>query len=192
MDWAMALFVLCSLAGLLMVVGSLALLWKGRIYLDTEGKSVSQVELPLGIKFGTQFPVLIMFLFGAFLLIFPVYYDKNICPDLALHSKTFPQMVKVIGKVNSPTKLDVYAIVDEQPNAQNDVVLWVPFKRDARYRVVFSSNDTELVSQPFTLEGLEPYVLREVKLEKPSETASPEATKNPVKTVADAEISKYK
>jgi hypothetical protein len=64
MDWAMALFVLSSVAGFVLVTGSLILLWKGRIILDTEGKSVSQVELPLGFKFSTQFPVLVMFFFG--------------------------------------------------------------------------------------------------------------------------------
>jgi len=192
MDWAMALFVLSSVAGFVLVTGSLILLWKGRIILDTEGKSVSQVELPLGFKFSTQFPVLIMFFFGVFLLIFPVYYDKNVCPDLLLHKKTFPEMVAVTGKVSAPTGVDVYAVVDVQNNAQNEVALRVPFRQDARYRVVFSANNLVLDSDSFILEKLGPVTLRDRILQSPGPSTPAIDTSRTVQKVTAQEESNFK
>ena len=170
MDWSMVLFILCSLAGLVMVMGSIFLLWKGRIYLDTEGKSVSKVELPLGIKFGTQFPVLIMFLFGVFLLIFPVYYAKNICPNLALHTKTFPEMVKVTGRVKTQTPINVYAVIAEQPMTNDDVIFNVPFIKNVPYRIMYSGKDG--VIGPIAIFSLDdpskPYEFRETQVSSTS------------------------
>ncbi|HEX8650739.1 MAG TPA: hypothetical protein VF708_07850 [Pyrinomonadaceae bacterium] len=177
MDWTMALFILSSVAGIIMVIGSLFLLYKGRIYLDSEGKSVSQVELPLGIKFSTQFPVLVMFLFGAFLLIFPIHYAKNICPDLSLHSKVFPQMVTVKGKVISKDvkdRIDVYAIVDEQSNAHDEVILNVPFRLNGRYQIMYSTNNRVLDSVPFMLEKPDqPITLRDVAVQSSMQSIAP-------------------
>lgn len=170
MDWSMVLFILCSVAGLVMVMGSIFLLWKGRIYLDTQGKSVSRVELPLGIKFGTQFPVLVMFLFGVFLLIFPVYYAKNICPNLPLHSKRFPEMVKVTGKVKTPIPINVYAVIAEQPMTSDDVIFNVPFVKDAPYRIMYSGKDG--VIGPIAIFSLDdpskPYQFRETQVQSTS------------------------
>ncbi|HEU0144062.1 MAG TPA: hypothetical protein VFQ47_04690 [Nitrososphaera sp.] len=169
MDWSMALFLLCSVAGMVMVLGSLFLLWQGRIYLDTEGKTVSEISLPLGIKFGTQFPVLIMFLFGVFMLIFPVYYAKNICPNLPLHAKTFPEMVKVSGRVKTLTPIDVYAVIAEQPMTNNDVIFNLPFVKNAPYRIMYSDkkgNIGPIVT--FSLDDPKPYEFRETQVETTS------------------------
>jgi hypothetical protein len=170
MDWSIVLFILCSLAGLVMVMGSIFLLWKGRIYLDNKGKSVSKVELPLGIKFGTQFPVLIMFLFGVFLLIFPVYYAKNICPNLPLHAKRFPEMVKVTGKVKTPIPVNVYAVIAEQPMTRDNVIFNVPFVKDVPYRIMYSGKDG--VIGPIDVFSLDdpskPYEFRETQVQSAS------------------------
>jgi len=167
MDWYMALYALCSVAGLLMVLGSLFLLWKGRIYLDNEGQSVTTFEVPMGIKFSTQFPVLIMFLFGAVLLVYPVYYAKNVCPDPSLHARRFPVMVTMTGKVISSKPIDVYAVVDESDKVQNDLTLSVPFKEDARYRVMYSNDKGEIIpSDPFRLpKDSLVFALRDIKVE---------------------------
>lgn len=167
MDWSMALFLLSSVAGMVMVLGSLFLLWKGRIYLDTEGKTVSEISLPLGIKFGTQFPVLIMFLFGVFLLIFPVYYAKNICPNLPLHAKTFPEMVKVSGKVKTPTPINVYAVIAGQSMAQDDVFFRLPFMKDATYQILYSDLSTGVIGSiaTFSLDDPDkPYEFKETQV----------------------------
>ena len=138
-----SLFLLCSVAGLIMVVGSLFLLWRGRIYLDHKGEQLTKIELPLGIKFSSQFPVLIMFFFGVILLIYPPYYfgktyhDANLCPDKTLHAKNFPEMVQVTSVFSSTAPVNVYAVVDWQDSVRDKAILEVPFKQDARYRLLY-------------------------------------------------------
>lgn len=163
LDWTP--YILSSAAGLILVIGCLFLLWKGRIVLDTEGKSVSQIELPLGIKFATQFPVLIIFLLGVVLLLCPIYQARNICVDLLLHNKTFPEMVRVSGKVLSKEPVDVFAIVDEQSNTQSDVILSVPFRKDARYRVFYAVNNQVIENSSFSLINSEPITLQAYEIQ---------------------------
>jgi hypothetical protein len=135
-----------------MVTGSLILLWKGRIYLDAKGQKLSRVQLPIGITLSTHAPVLVLFLFGVFLLVFPVYYDKNICPDLLLHTKTFPEMVDVTAPVKSPKPIDIYAIVAERDKIQNEVTFSVPYGKNIQYRVMYAdSNGNISLSDPFSL-----------------------------------------
>lgn len=136
MNWTMSLFALCSLTGLVMVVGSLFLLWKGRIILEKQGDnySASEVELPLGFKIKTQFPVLVMFLFGAFLLAFPIHC----CPPL--------EMVTLTGKVNWNKPVEVYVVVDSQTtDANQGINLRVPYVKDRRYLVKYKVTDGGLL-----------------------------------------------
>ena len=152
MAWLMVLSVVCSVAGLLLVMGSLLLLWRGRIFLDAQGKDVSHVELPMGIKLDTHAPVLIMFLFGVFMLVFPVYYNKNGCPDPELHNKAFPEMVKVTAPIKSPRPVDVYAIVAEQDKISNEAIFNVPFGKNIQYRVIYADSGGNFsFSDPFSL-----------------------------------------
>jgi hypothetical protein len=152
MDWTAALFILCSAAGLVLVIGSLLLLWRGRIFLDHEGQNVSHVDLPMGIKLDTHAPVLVMFLFGVFMLVFPVYYNKNICPDPLLHGKAFPEMVQVTVPIKSPRPIDVYAIVAEQDKIQNQATFNLPFGKNIQYRVILGDGTGNFsFSDPFSL-----------------------------------------
>ncbi|MGB7922529.1 MAG: hypothetical protein WCF57_04735 [Pyrinomonadaceae bacterium] len=194
MDLYILLFFLCSLAGMLMVLGSLFLLWKGRIYLDTEGKSVSNVELPLGIKFGTQFPVLVMFLFGVFMLIFPIYYARNICPNLPLHAKTFPEMVKVTGKVKTKFPVTIYAVIDDQTMSSKDVIFNVPFVKNARYRIMYSGNDGVIGEiDTFSLDDPgKPYEFRETEVQATSKTNQILEIPKQAETVPQNVIDAYK
>jgi hypothetical protein len=107
-----------------------------------------------------------MFLFGVVLLMYPIYYAKNICPDLSLHTRKFPLMVTMTGKVISSKPIDVYAVVDESDKVQNDLTLSVPFKEDARYRVMYSNDKGEIIStDPFRLPNASPFALRDIKVE---------------------------
>ncbi|HEX9629822.1 MAG TPA: hypothetical protein VF961_07375 [Pyrinomonadaceae bacterium] len=167
-----SLFLLCSVAGLIMVVGSLFLLWKGRIVLDHAGQQVSQIDLPGGIKISTQFPVLIMFFLGVVLLVYPPYYfgktyhDANLCPNPALHSMQFPEMVEVTSNVHSPTPIDVYAVVGWQDRARNSVTFQLPYKKGGLYRLLYSDGRGGVIpSDPFTLEDLKPRTLRDIQIE---------------------------
>jgi hypothetical protein len=158
-----------------MVVGSLFLLWKGRIVLDHAGQQVSQIDLPGGIKISTQFPVLIMFFLGVVLLVYPPYYfgktyhDANLCPNLALHAMQFPEMVEVTSNVRSPTPIDVYAVVGWQDKARNSVTFQLPFKKGGLYRLLYSDGRGGVIpSDPFILDDLKPHTLRDIQIEAPA------------------------
>jgi hypothetical protein len=172
----LAPYILSSAAGLVLVIGCLFLLWKGRIVLDTEGKSVSQIELPGGVRFATQFPVLILFALGVVLLIFPLYQARNICADPTLHKKNFPEMVRITGKIVSARPIDVFAIVDEQSDTHDAVLLTVPFRKDARYRVLYSLNNQVLENSSISLTNTDPYKLDEFEYQTTPEAAGPQPT----------------
>jgi len=167
-----SLFLLCSVAGLIMVVGSLFLLWRGRIYLDDKGNP-TQIELPMGIKFSTQVPVLVMFFFGVVMVVFPPYHfgktyrDANLCPDKSFHTKQFPEMVSVTGNVFSPTPIDVYAVVGWQDKVRNTVLMELPFKRGGLYRLIYSDGRGGYIpSDTFTLDDVKPPLkLRDIRIE---------------------------
>jgi hypothetical protein len=156
-----------------MVTGSLFLLWRGRIYLDPAGEKVSEVVLPMGIRISTQFPVLIMFFLGVVLLIYPPYHrgksyhDANLCQDLLLHRKQFPEMVAITSKVSTPKPIDVYAVVGWQDKVQNNIVLELPFKKDGLYRLIYSYSDGTgplTFSDVFQLRESKPINLQDIVL----------------------------
>lgn len=146
MDWNLSLFILSSVAGLVLTIGSLFLLWKGRIVLDNQGNSVSEMELPFGFKLKTQFPVLLMFLLGAFMIFLPQYYKAKECIDFNAH-KDKP-LVRLTGEVESDEDLEVYAIVDAQKaNTDTKVELTVPYLQHRHYSVLYLRRDGTLEKQ---------------------------------------------
>lgn len=190
----LAPFILSSAAGLVLVVGCLFLLWKGRIVLDTEGKNVSKIELPLGINVATDFPVLILFALGVVLLLVPVYQARNICADLSLHKKSFPEMVKISGKIVSAEAMDVFAVVDEQSNTHDMVLLNVPFKKDTRYRVLYSLNNQVLENSSIALTNPEPVTLPDYEYQSAPQPTGPQPAKipSPETTVSQEVAAEFK
>lgn len=137
MDFSLSLFFLCSLAGLAMVAGSLFLLWNGRIYLDNKGENVSEIELPMGIKLKTQFPVLVMFLLGAFMLSYPIFTHPRLCPNMNVHGKPMLEMMELKGRVDSDVQ--VFAIAATQrANTAQGVELLVPYVQNRAYVIRYS------------------------------------------------------
>ena len=137
----LSLLLLCALAGLILVLGSLFLLWKGRIYLDREGNSMSEIELPMGIKFKSQFPVLIMFLFGAALVAYPAHRASQACVDPPFHREKPLRMVSLKGKLAGENRIDiqVFAIVDKITSRPGqEVELRVPYLDDRLYVVRYT------------------------------------------------------
>ena len=154
MNLPMVLFILCSAAGVVMVTGSLFLLWQRKISLNNQEGTISELSLPMGFKIGTQAPVLIMFVLGVFLLTFPVYSAKNISP----------QMVSLKAPVKSPVPIDVYAVVAQQDNVRSDVILNVPVVKGP-YRIMYTYNKTFDLIDPFELTGSVPQELRPIEVQ---------------------------
>lgn len=114
------LYYVCAVAGFLLVVGSLFLIWKGTIYIDAETKQVTEIELPLGIKLKTNLPVLAIFIFGAFLLAFPIRQIK----DLPIKGNMGPAYLS--GNIDWGEDLDVDVVAGQRSAVRGEVRLEVP------------------------------------------------------------------
>jgi hypothetical protein len=176
MDWNWVLLLSCSLAGLIMVVGSLYLLWIGRMDLKSETKDSTTITLPGGFEMKTPVAGLIMFVMGVFMLFIPIHYSPKMCPDLAFHQKKPLEMVDLRGKVSTDTNIEVFAIVDEQDaNADQTIALSVPYLADRRYVVrYFNKAGGKVDEENFRLSKDEKvYELRGVRERGAAATASP-------------------
>ena len=125
------LLYICAFAGMLMMLGSLLLLWKGRIVFDSVKGEISEVELPLGFKIKTQQPILVMFLFGSFLLAMPIYMVKgrlNGIPRIAISGQ-------VQNNVGLRT-LQAYAVIDDK-NVTSEVKFYLPQLEDISYHIIY-------------------------------------------------------
>ena len=156
------LFLICSLAGLLLVSGSLYLLWRGTIDFK-DGQGVTEMEMPVGAKIKTPVPALVMFALGVLMVVFPVYKR----PEL--------EIVKLRGKVATDTDVEVHAIVDQrEAHASNAFDLSVPYLPDRRYFVRYlDKSGAELDKESFVLgPGEREHDLRGVRYKDTGATTS--------------------
>jgi hypothetical protein len=73
MDSRMVLYLLIAVAGFVMVVGGMWLIYKQKIYIDRESGQPITVELPGNFKFTSNYPALALFALGFVPLIYPVH-----------------------------------------------------------------------------------------------------------------------
>jgi hypothetical protein len=73
MDSRMVLYLLIAIAGFVMVVGGMWLIYKQKIYIDRESGQPITVELPGNFKFTSNYPALALFALGFVPLIYPVH-----------------------------------------------------------------------------------------------------------------------
>jgi hypothetical protein len=71
-DISIGLYYLPCLAGFIMVVGGMWLIWKEKIYIDRETKEPIEIELPIIGKLKTNIPALVLFVIGFVLCIYPM------------------------------------------------------------------------------------------------------------------------
>lgn len=172
-----SLFILCSLAGVMLIAGSLYLLWKGVIDLRG-GHGVSEMVLPGGGKIKLPVPALVMFVLGVFMVVFPVYKSPELCPDLPFHKKTPLEMVELRGKVSADTDIEVYAVVDERRASANDsFVLSVPYVQNRHYIIRYTDKfGSELTQETVLLgPGEKTHELRGVQLVRSAPAEHPPA-----------------
>jgi hypothetical protein len=99
MDAEILLYYIASVAGAIMVVGGMWLLYTQKIYIDRVTNKVTNVETPLG-SFSTNVPALVLFVIGFVPLLWPIYYSKDMS-----------RMIRVNGNVESSDQITVYAVV---------------------------------------------------------------------------------
>lgn len=152
MSFNSPLFLLCSLAGFLLIMGSLYLVWKGVINLRPD-EGVSEMEVSGVGKIKTPVPALIMFILGVILVVFPVYKYPDVCDDPARHKHPSLEIVELRGKVTEAANVEVNAVVDvQEAKASDSFTLSVPYVENRRYVVRYmDTGGTELRKESFIL-----------------------------------------
>lgn len=122
------LLYLCSMSGVVMVVGGMLLIYKEKIYIDRESKQITEIETPIG-KFKTNIPALVLFVLGFVPLTYPL-----------LKVREFGQKFSISGKVEGAPNsfpVQVYAVaqLDSLPET-GEFSLEVPATAD-QYRVLY-------------------------------------------------------
>ncbi len=134
------LLYICAAAGFIVIVGSMFLLAKGRIYIDSQTKDITDIELPFGIKMKTNAPTIMMFLFGAVLLAYPVWQASK-------SEVTKDKRIYLTGKVESTEPVKVSVLVAERAETIGDFNIEVPLVR-ANYILAYTAkNGTSYVAR---------------------------------------------
>ncbi len=76
-DPRIVLYFLSSIAGMVMVIGGIWLIYKEKIYIDRESQQPIEIRTPFG-GFRNNYPALTLFALGFFPLIYPLYAIKDI------------------------------------------------------------------------------------------------------------------
>jgi hypothetical protein len=101
---ALPLYYGCAISGALIIAGSLFLLYKQRIYIDSQTKEITAIELPIGVKLRTNAPVLVLFLLGGGLLIYPIVKSELFVREVTIRggvgSNSQPAVVYVVASHN--------------------------------------------------------------------------------------------
>lgn len=127
------LYYLSSLAGLVMVVGGIWMLYKQKIYIDRESKEITEIETPLG-KFKTNVPALVLFALGFIPLIYPIIKSAEIAEQIT-------EQVNIKGKVKANEyPVQIYAVIKSDSILENrDFSLQVPVLKNMTddYKIIY-------------------------------------------------------
>ncbi len=140
----MWLYYLCTVGGLMLLVGSMFLIFKGKILIDKETKEVVSVELPWLGKLQTHTPALVLFLMGAGLVIYPLHLISS-----------QPQVV-IQGAVGaaSQEEMQVYAALgpDVIEHGKTTFTLRAPFSTSVtEYQVLYIARGQIISHQVFKM-----------------------------------------
>jgi hypothetical protein len=177
----MTLSVISALAGLLIALASLALLWQQKIYIDAQTKQITKIDLPFGIKLQTNAPVIAIVFMGVVLIMIPVL------------KHTEQNVVALKGHVSVREPLKVYAIAAQQ-ETNGDVLLEVP--GNTYYTVMYLPKDG---AAAFDSQGVdlvkrhqEPFPLRELQVQAISEGNTGVVPTRPIHTETANVVSQFK
>jgi hypothetical protein len=146
-SFVIPLYYFCSIAGLIMVVGGIWLIYKQKIYLDKESKEVMEIETPIGLKFKTNIPALVLFVLGFIPLIYPIISTKGMQKE-----------IKIVGYVKSTIHpVQIYVVLEAESLIQDrDFNLWVP-SSSKTYKIIYVAKDIVLedIADPQNMKGEE-------------------------------------
>jgi hypothetical protein len=176
-----ALLITTQLAGILLLVGTMLLLFFRRIYLDSETKQPTKITLPVFGEISTQAPVLVLVLVGAFMVAYPLSKMRADTAPMQGHLDTGGKSVSVL----------VIAVPDYEhsQDAPGDFAIKIPLlATDATYRVKFLVDKQVIDDQLATLKDGR-FELKPVQWSPPVDESP--LSKIPVKKdVSDEELRK--
>ena len=73
----LTLLIITQIAGFVLLIGTMILLFFRRIYLDAETKQSIKVTLPIFGEISTQAPVILLVLIGAFMVVYPAVQKRQ-------------------------------------------------------------------------------------------------------------------
>jgi hypothetical protein len=155
------LLVTTQVAGILLLMATMVLLFFRRIYLDAETKQPIKFTLPLFGEVSTQAPVLVLVLVGAFMVIYPL-------------SKMGAEMVPIEGTIDTGGKSVSVLVVavpayEHTQDAPGQFSMNIPLlATDATYRVKFLVDKQVIDDQSVKLEGGR-FALKPVQWSPPAE-----------------------
>lgn len=133
-------------AGILLLLSVILLLYNRRIYVDADTKEPIQFELPIVGKLKTQNPVIILFLIGAGLVLYPVYLSTIACGEQAT-------VEGEIGVTSKPVTVSVVPLPRFQVTLQRggQFKMQIPLMQGVNYRAYFIVDGNILIDQGFEL-----------------------------------------
>jgi hypothetical protein len=144
-DPRIILYFLSSIAGLVMVVGGIWLIYTEKIYIDVESKQPIEIKTPLG-GFKNNYPALTLFALGFFPLIYPLYAIEDIQDD-----RVRVATVRLSGPVDVKAyPVAIYAVAEDYfAERRGDFSVDVPIfgERDKEYKVLLVVNGHVLDTQ---------------------------------------------
>jgi hypothetical protein len=137
MDSRMVLYYLSALAGIVMIVGGIWLIYKEKIYLDHESKEPIEIQSPLG-SFKSNYPALTLFVLGFFPLVYPIYAVNNLTDYIKVDT------VRIRGAVAANAYPVVVYAARAQDSLSRDGEFQVPvpfLSQQDDYRILLVVND---------------------------------------------------
>jgi hypothetical protein len=155
MDYRILLLFMTEIAGLVMVVGGMWLIYKEKIYIDKESNQPVEIKLPGNFSFKSNYPALALFVLGFVPLIYPLQEFSKLTE--------YPRVVRVklkgVPDTNAYPAL-VYASIAPSAVTQkgDSFSVPVPFigKGDEEYKVLLVANDHVLDTETATQTGENP------------------------------------
>ena len=142
-DTSQGLYYLPAIAGFIMVVGGIWLIWKEKIYIDRETKQVTEIEIPGGVKFKSNVPALALFVIGCVPLLYPMIGSKRVAPpDLQLRGEV---------ENDKDYPFEVYAAISaESVKNRRSFSLSVPplSGNRAEYKLLYITQDNRVWEEP--------------------------------------------
>jgi hypothetical protein len=187
-----ALLIVSQIAGMLLLAGTMVLLFFRRVYLDAETKQPIEFALPVLGKVKTQSPVLVLAFLGAILVLVPVWKMAEM-----VSQKVPLKKVSLTGEVATGGK-SVQAVVVADPDYTHIQDSDGPFSMnvpllatDATYRVKFIVDKQVIDDQMLTATNGGFALTRKVMWSPPEADEDPESQIKTKKDVSDAEIEKF-